>query len=86
MGRADSEVDTLIAKGTVVLACNMAFSGIVAMLANKEKTSRDEPARSHSRLVCGSDADAKWNLRRRRSAEWWMWRADRALAQRPPRR
>jgi hypothetical protein len=39
---ADGGLDTLIAKGTVVLACNMAFSGIVAMLASKEKIPRDD--------------------------------------------
>jgi hypothetical protein len=39
---ADGGLDTLITKGTVVLACNMAFTGMVNMLANKEKISRDE--------------------------------------------
>lgn len=39
---ADGGLDALIAKGTVVLACNNAFSGVVAMLANKEKISRDD--------------------------------------------
>ena len=39
---ADGGLDALIAKGTVVLACNMAFTGIVNMLANREKISRDD--------------------------------------------
>jgi hypothetical protein len=39
---ADGGLDALIKNGTIVLACNNAFSGIVAMLANKEKISRDE--------------------------------------------
>jgi hypothetical protein len=39
---AEGGLDTLIAKGTVVLACNVAFTGITIMLANKEKISRDE--------------------------------------------
>jgi hypothetical protein len=39
---ADATLDHLIANGTVVLACNSAFSGYVGMLAQKEKLNRDE--------------------------------------------
>jgi hypothetical protein len=42
MVSADGGLDTLIAKGTIVLACNNAFSGLVGMLATREKISRDD--------------------------------------------
>ena len=35
-------LDRLIANGTIVLACNVAFTGVTAQLANREKITRDE--------------------------------------------
>jgi hypothetical protein len=42
MVSADSTLEALISRGVTVLACNMAFTGVVGMLANREKISRDE--------------------------------------------
>lgn len=41
----DGALDSLIASGTIVLACNSAFSGYVGMLAQREKLATDEARR-----------------------------------------
>ncbi len=39
---ADGGLDTLISRGTIVLACNNALGGMIYQLSQKEKISRDE--------------------------------------------
>lgn len=39
---ADAGLDVLMAKGTIVLACNFALTGYAGRLAQKEKTPRDQ--------------------------------------------
>ena len=45
MTGASAALDTLMSKGTIVLACNRALTGFAYQLANKEKIDRDQAAK-----------------------------------------